>query len=763
MKISSIMMMTALSVGPLMAASLQDEANALNVPATLEAGATQLPLPQVADAEVSILGADYEQIISADGKVAPVVADTPVRVSFQLKRGDEKAVSKDYTVLVKAAAPAGKVNAKPQLIPEILQWQGGAEGSVCDMSQYMEIFLTVPAGSGLDHLAAELAAATGKKVSPAESGSVRLNLVQKPELGDEGYELRIGQGVEIEANTPQGLYWGSRTLLQMLRKGPKLPCGTAVDIPRYKVRGFILDVGRLPIPFDYLKKVVDTMAWYKLNDFHIHLNDNYIFLEDYKKADRDPFKEPYTGFRMESDIKGPDGAPLTSPDVSYTKKQFRELIDYAKARGVNIVPEFDAPAHALSFTRVRPDLRLVTNNPRSCEELDAAKPESAAFINEVWDEYLLKNEKLGRPVFDGCVVHIGADEFKGDSEDYRKFTDAVLAHIQERGYTPRLWGSLSTKKGKTPVRAKGVQINLWNRGWYQPQEALDAGFDIINSMDGQLYIVPFADYYRMDKNHKWVYNKFVPHNVGGVDVPAGHPQLIGSAFAVWNDMIDLKYQGYGSYDLWDTISGTINVVSQKFWGVEDSPRTYEEHRKLAGEIGGAPGVNAKYLWEDMQGTLELPAATCAQPGAVKLDLPSRGPNYHLTMKVNLAQATPGKEQVLLSGPTGQLLACMQDGTVGFRRDDSMEFSFGYTLPAGKDVTLELIGKPESTTLLVDGKPAGTLSIKNIGTQVPAEKLVSTFVLPLQQLKPSFQGSVKGFKLDYSAPAKDPKPAEEKKK
>ncbi|MFR1411522.1 MAG: hypothetical protein ACLSUW_03960 [Akkermansia sp.] len=68
--------------------------------------------------------------------------------------------------------------------------------------------------------------------------------------------------------------------------------------------------------------------------------------------------------------------------------------------------------------------------------------------------------------------------------------------------------------------------------------------------------------------------------------------------------------------------------------------------------------------------------------------------------------------MLLSAPEGELLAVMKDGTVGFRRDDSLEFSFGVKLPAGKKVKVEIVGEPEKTSLFLDGQPAGTAVLKN---------------------------------------------------
>lgn len=117
----------------------------------------------------------------------------------------------------------------------------------------------------------------------------------------------------------------------------------------------------------------------------------------------------------------------------------------------------------------------------------------------------------------------------------------------------------------------------------------------------------------------------------------------------------------------------------------------------------------------------------------------------------MTAAPAGKEQVLLSAPEGKLLATMSDGTIGFRRDDAMEFSFGAKLPIGKKVKLELIGAPEKTRLLLDGKEAGTMvlkSFRNADEQFRnrTKGLRSTFVLPLKTLGESFNGKVHHFSV-----------------
>ncbi|MEG2237116.1 MAG: family 20 glycosylhydrolase [Akkermansia sp.] len=747
MKKTLLLMLVAFAVAPSMGQDVQQIADSLTIPQIKE-GAKQLPMPSVSGAQIKLLGADYEQLINGKGQISPVISDTPVNISFKVTKGGKEAISKDYEVTLKANAPQ-QGNPKPKVIPEILQWKGGKG------DYQLSDTITV---SCLQHdLAQTFADDMGdvlglkvKLVSPGDKADITLSLAKKINVGKEGYKLLVdAKGIRIQAGTTTGLYWGTRTLLQMLRQNPKdVPCGLAVDFPRYQVRGFMLDVARTPYPLNYIKDVIRTMAWYKMNDLHLVINNNYIFHEQYVDKGKDPFKESYAAFRLESNMKGKDGTPLTAKDLFYTKKEFTDLIDYAKRYGVSIVPEFDTPGHALSFTRVRPDLIYkgpMNHEKRRCEMLDAANPETIKFVGNVLDEYLQKDPKSGKPVFAGCdVVHVGADEFYGDKEHYRQYADAILKHALKRGYTPRIWGSLSSKPGKTPVVSKNVQMNLWNGGWMKALEAVNLGYDVINTNDGALYVVPYANYYRMDKNHKGLYENWIPNRIGNETLPSGHPQLIGAAFAIWNDETDLKHSGYAPYDIWGIISDSIDILGQKMWGKAQAPHSFEQHRELVSAIGNAPNTNPLHKWKDAKPFTA--SSSQLQQLPQQLDKPALGPNYHLTMELELSSAPEGTEQVLLSSPEGELIAVMKDGTIGFRRDDSLEFSFGAKLPVGKKVKLELIGEPEKTQLLIDGQPAGTMTLKNFRNLEEnfaprTQGLRSTFILPLQTLGRSFQGKV----------------------
>ena len=745
-------LLAAMAVAPVMANEapkvvlpLQQVADTLNVAPRVEGA--QFQVPTLKDVDIRFLGADYEQFITPDGTILKPLTDTRVKVSFTVCRGSETAVSRDYEVVVPGTdTPQPGANPRPFVFPELLNWVGGT-GSYT-LGQTVRLAGVTP--SMADQLTAELNELLGRNVTIATAGApadVTFSLCDDPRLGAEGYTLEIAaDGIRIAATTQTGLFWGTRSLLQMAVAGNgNVPCGRALDIPRYKVRGFLLDVGRLPIPMSYLYDVVKYMAWYKMNDLHIHLNDNFIFLEDYVKAGKDPLKVAYSAFRMESKIVGENGQKLTADDLFYTKAEFSEFIAYAKRQGVKIIPEFDTPAHALALTKVRPDLIYKSNNLRAAEMLDATNPATLDFVESVFDEYLLPQD--GQPaVFEGCdVMHVGADEFHGNAEHYRAYAAWILKMIQKKGYTPRIWGSLNEKKGTTMISGKGAQMNLWNGSWAKAWDSIHQGFDVINTNDGALYIVPFAPYYRMDFYQPYIYTNWRVNEIAGQIIPSGHPQLIGAVFGIWNDMIDQRYVGYCSYDIWNMFTTSVDILAGKFWGCDVPDVNYDAHIQRLPKLGKTPGINPYYLWENG-------ATYVCTPGALpcKIGQPSMGPNYTLKMQVKLEAETPGEEQVLLKSPEGVLCAALKDGTIGFRRNDSMEFTYGCKLPVGKTVTLELIGEPGRTQLLIDGQPCGPCTLTRFHKN--AEGIVNTFVLPLDEVGTSFKGKIYSLEVKHTTPA-----------
>ena len=394
------------------------------------------------------------------------------------------------------------------------------------------------------------------------------------DLGDEGYQLEISsQGVRIQAATEKGLIWARQTLKQLQVVGKPVPCGTVKDVPKYRVRGFMLDVGRMFQPMDFLYKIARTMSFYKMNTLHIHLNDNEI--EKNPKAD---WSKKYAAFRMECETC----PELTAKDGHYTKAEFRKFMKDCAKMGITVIPEFDVPAHSLAFTRVKPEF---ASKQYGEDHFDLNKQaEILAWLKPIFAEYLTGSD----PVFAGPYMHVGTDEYnKREAEKFRAFTDAMLKLVRGFGYRPCAWGALTHAAGSTPVIAdRDITMDIWHNPYYQPEAALKAGYTIVSIPDGLTYLVPFAGYYYDFLNCRYLYEHWEPRQVGNYTVPDEFlPQLAGGKFALWNDALGKKKDGspYTSDDLWARIFPAVQALSEKFWCGTRTGQTWDEFKSRATE------------------------------------------------------------------------------------------------------------------------------------------------------------------------------------
>lgn len=770
-------------------------------------GDTQLKvtLPASDEYDVTYNGTDYEQVVGAqaDDDTIPIyqpIVDTQVKVSFKVTKKSDKNTYTFKEVLVtvpgKFRVEAGD-NIAPEVLPQLREWKGRS-GSFAPTAQTRVVYDNDDFKTAADELAADYKDLFGSELavvkgSAANAGDIFLSKTTDKSLGlqDEGYLMEIADSVSVKAETKTGAYWSTRTVLQALKTGNgSIPQGITRDYPLYKVRGLILDVGRKTFSLEWLQQMSKQLSWFKLNDFQVHLSDNYIWVEEYSD---DTVNTAYNGFRLESDIKkgGNDGknkADLTSTDVWYSKADFREFIQHSRDLGVNIVPEFDMPAHSLALTNVRPDLRTPRSKThRGNDHLNLAGKydESLAFALSIWDEYLTGSD----PVFDSqTMVHIGADEYEADGTAYRKFVNDLFEHVEASGRTARVWGSLTQIKGDGSVQVSGKgaagehrQMNLWSTGWAKMDEMYNLGFDLINCVDSKYYIVPNAGYYFDYLNDNTVYNSAV-NSYGNVTIPAGDEQMIGGAFAVWNDMCGKRENGISEYDVYDRITNSAGLYAAATWGkgaadvstakatakkLGDAPNTnfgYETTANAEGTVmqlgmddasdasGNGNSLNLKSAKDaeivdvDFKKALELKGGK----SYVSLDseLETAGLGNDLRVKVKRTDATSDKDQILFESPYGSIKAVQaKTGKVGITRENR-DYSFNYTLPMNEWVELEFknegMGK---VSLYVNGELKETIG------QDGNNKLKATCMFPVQRIGSktnAFTGYVDDVRLTRSA-------------
>ncbi|KAF0198725.1 MAG: hexosaminidase [Bacteroidetes bacterium] len=260
---------------------------------------------------------------------------------------------------------------------------------------------------------------TGIKSTHGFSNTIKLELTDSRELGKEGYRLIVEKkSITLSANTGNGIFYGLQTLFQMLPaeiedRNPSLSFGEwrvpvcrMVDFPRFEYRGMHLDVCRHYFPVEFIKKYIDLMAMYKMNNFHWHLTDDQGWRLEIKKY---PLLTEIGSMRSGT----PVGRNLRSDEKPYggyyTGDEAREIVKYAAARYVNVIPEIEMPGHALAALAAYPQLSC-TGGPFEVwtkwgvtdDIFCAGKEETFAFLEDVLTEVL--------DIFPSLYIHVGGDE-----------------------------------------------------------------------------------------------------------------------------------------------------------------------------------------------------------------------------------------------------------------------------------------------------------------------------------------------------------------
>ncbi|MFI6482405.1 family 20 glycosylhydrolase [Nonomuraea sp. NPDC050663] len=442
------------------------------------------------------------------------------------------------------------MNERPQVVPALQEWTGGT--GEFRLSPDSRVICADPA------LGAGLAAELGIGHATEGEGDIVLDLAPTGH-GDESYRLRAEPGgVRISAPTARGLFYGTRTLVQILRTGA-VPCGVAHDWPNYPVRGYMLDVGRRYVTLELIHRLIRLMGRFKLNELQLHLNDNEI------KAPEGDWSKALHGFRLRS-----EAFPGLASEQAYSRAEWDAFEDLAAAHAITIVPEIDAPAHSRSFIAYDPS---IGHDDGDSDHLDLANPAATDLVKAVFTEFA--------PWFRGPDLHFGADEYYQSKQLWKEFFNDLAAHVRSLGKQPRAWGGFTrlSPTGDTAGFDPDVVINSWNNGFYGPEGARGDSYRLINSNDDLLYIVPKADYYHgYGLDAEWLYNHWEPHVFAdGQELEPGDPRLLGAMPALWNDLVRDDYSEEWMYEL---IEESLGVLAQKMWSGARAGLPYDKFARL---------------------------------------------------------------------------------------------------------------------------------------------------------------------------------------
>ncbi len=349
------------------------------------------------------------------------------------------------------------------------------------------------------------------------SASITLELGGEAEVfGSEGYRLWVSEaGIEVQAATPVGVFYGIQTLRQLLPEpvvygtnrsyqGWSVSHVEIVDTPRFPWRGQLLDVSRHFLPLEFVRKNLDYMAALKLNVFHWHLTDDQgwrVPIEEYPqltsvgawRVDRNA--EPWWG-RAEQQ----DGEKATYGGY-YTRQEIEDTIEYARLRGITIVPEIDMPGHSRSAVAAYPEVSCdgvqravatggIADENTFCPGKEVTFEFAETVLNSVMD------------LFPSEYIHIGGDEcnkraWRSCADCKKRMEDEGLADVEElQSYFITRMEKVINKRGRKMVGwdeilegglAPNAVVMSW-RGESGGIASARAGHEVVMSPNNYCYL-----------------------------------------------------------------------------------------------------------------------------------------------------------------------------------------------------------------------------------------------------------------------------------
>ncbi|KAK5111916.1 hypothetical protein LTR62_004648 [Meristemomyces frigidus] len=546
----------------------------------------------------------------------------------------------------------------------------------------------------------------------------------------EAYRLDVTkENVTITGASPLGVWWGTRSLLQqaVLQNGT-IQAGSGVDSPGWNTRGIFLDAGRHYYPPPFLVEMCNWISYWKQNTFHLHLSDNlYNNVEIYSLERQTGL---YARFRLLSNHSAVAGLNI-HPNESYTRQDFDYIQSACAARGVTIIPEIEAPGHALVISQWKPELGL----EGQIDLLNISNPDTIPQMEAIWKTFL--------PWFHSKVVHIGADEYVDShlsknalAEVYNTFVNALNDYIFKiSGKSIRIWGTFPPQANYTNNIGKNVTVQHWE-GFEDNAlfDYIDNNISVINSDDHFYLVQKYSGSYSQQLNKTLIFhgnplggafapNIFDPNNATN-NPPRDSPYVPGQIAAQWNDYGYNTSTYLEAYDAWRE---GLPALADKQWGgkltedqydaifeilqastpAQNLDRTIKSKTSTILHYDFASDDNSSGVVQDLSGNSYDGHTTCwIANNSIHFDnncslttrLTSKGRNYTLTFDIH----PNGVDVPLFTSPDSQLRSGNGSSTQIMLFSAGNAFALNYSLPLNTWTQASLVGRGNQTFFAVDG-------------------------------------------------------------
>jgi hexosaminidase len=509
------------------------------------------------------------------------------------------ALSAVLIVLMGFALPAGAA-AAPNTIPAVQSWTTGT--GTCVFSTTSRIVVNTADSAALIADARTFAqdlngllsrAVTVAVATSANAGDVFLHLGSTDAtLGTEGYIMTIATTIDINARAgaAAGVFYGTRTVLQMFKQSTTVNQGTIRDYPLGTWRGQMMDVGRKYYTVAWLQTLIRDMAYVKMNMLHMHLSDGISATNN-------------GGFRLQSTVH-----PEITSTQYYSPTEIQGLITLATKYHIIIMPEIDLPGHVNWLYNTHHKNCLLNRQVLGTQywALDLSKDSTYNLVNDILNEFI--------PVFPGPFWDLGADEYMFIDEFasfpqlttwatshygsgahandcYRHFTNWANGIVKSKGKKMWAWndvllGITGTKVGACTL-ATDIDMDHWGAldwiGWggVFPAAEHALGYNMMNCSWDVFYVIGKS---LGIGDPTWVYNSWELYTYGGGNLPAGDAHILGGKFPVWGDVPTAETEA----QVWTNTFQLNRAIAQKVWGSPKIQATAPNFQTMANTIGRAP-------------------------------------------------------------------------------------------------------------------------------------------------------------------------------
>ena len=364
-------------------------------------------------------------------------------------------------------------------------------------------------------------------------------------LSNEEYKIEIDKNVFVNGGSYNAISMAKSSLIQMFKlKGNKtliLPKSKIYDKPDSSYRGLMIDLSRMWHSLNSIRNVIDLASFYKIKYLQLHLSDDQAFV-----FPTDSFPN------------------LPTPDRPYSKQDFIELVDYAKVRGVTIVPEIDVPGHSRQFIETYPEIFDVENGVKKSNVINIANEKVYSALDQIIGE-------VAEVFYNSPYIHMGADEAKLDfyknvrevesymkknklgndvHELYRYFIIRINEIVKSYDKQMLVWEGFR-REGKIKI-PKDIIVFEFETLYNHPKNLIEDGYTVVNTSWTPLYAVYGGVKNKMAQRAVWSPEKIFKWNKWrwehfSKSVPGYNPiqlketpQVIGGQMCSWEQSGDAE-------------------------------------------------------------------------------------------------------------------------------------------------------------------------------------------------------------------------------